>query len=193
MTFLLSHLLLLSGNKKVKVTYARIILLTKGIIMLKKVLLGLSFFMLFAYAQQPTSSSSILLTKSVFEEKTVWDNMRGNVRKMFVATRVEKGATLVYVNQILNQSQMTRKQVVIDNPIPYGTTYIRGSSSCEGVCEMMYSIDGGVTFKQSEELFVVYGTKRRVPLASEYTHIKFIFSNLVPYRKVRMAFKAEVK
>jgi len=159
--------------------------------MLKKVLLALSCLMLLSYAQQPTSS--ILLSKSIFEEKVVWDNIRGNVRKMVAATRVKKGATLVYVNQILNQSQRTRKQVVVDNPIPYGTTYIRGSSSCEGTCEMLYSIDGGTTFKQSEELFVVYGTKRRVPMASEYTHIKFIFAKLAPYAKVRMAFKAQVK
>ncbi len=159
--------------------------------MFKKVLLGLSFFVVLSYGEQAVKSIS--LTKAVFEEKIVWDNIRGNVRKMLAVTRVKKGATLVYVNQIFNQSQSTRKQVVIDNPIPYGTTYIRGSSSCEGVCEMLYSIDGGSTFKQSEELFVVYGTKRRVPMASEYTHIKFIFSNLLPYAKVRMAFKAQVK
>ena len=159
--------------------------------MFKKVLLGLSFFFVLSYGQQ--SSSSILLTKSVFEEKIVWDNIRGNIRKMLPVTRVKKGATLVYVNQIINQSQVTRKQIVIDNPIPYGTTYIRGSSSCEGVCEMLYSIDGGSTFKQSEELYVIYGKKRRVPMASEYTHIKFIFSKLVPYAKVRMLFKSQVK
>jgi len=159
--------------------------------MLKKILLGLSFFFVLSYGQQPTKS--ILLTKAVFEEKLVWDNMRGNIRKMLLVERVYKGATLVYVNQIINQSQKTRKQVVIDNPIPYGTTYIKGSSRCEGVCEMLYSIDGGTTFKKSEELFVVYGAKRRAPMASEYTHIKFIFSKLAPYAKIRMAFKAEVK
>jgi uncharacterized repeat protein (TIGR01451 family) len=159
--------------------------------MLKKVLLSLSFFFVFSYAQQP--SKGILLTKSVFIEKIVWDNIRGNIRKMLPATKVNKGDTLVYVNQIINQSQTTRKKIIVDNPIPNGTTYIRGSSSCEGVCEMLYSIDGGATFKQSEELYVIYGTKKRVPMASEYTHIKFIFSSLPPYAKVRMAFKAEVK
>jgi len=159
--------------------------------MLKKVLLGLSLLFTCSYSQQP--SKGILLTKSVFEEKMVWDNIRGNIRTMIPATKVNKGATLVYVNKIINQSQTTRKRVVVDNPIPDGTSYIRGSSSCEGVCEMLYSIDGGTTFKQSEELYVVYGTKRRVPMASEYTHIKFIFSALLPYAKVRMAFKAKVK
>ena len=159
--------------------------------MFKKVLLGLSFFLVLSYGQQ--ASSSVLLTKSVFEEKIVWDNIRGNIRKMLPVVRVKKGATLVYINKIINQSQVSRKQIVIDNPIPYGTTYIRGSSSCEGVCKMLYSIDGGSSFKQSEELYVVYGSKRRKPMASEYTHIKFIFSSLLPYAKVRMAFKAEVK
>ncbi len=164
---------------------------TKGVIMLKKVLLALSCLFVLSYAQQP--KKGILLTKSVFEEKIVWDNIRGNVPKLLPVAKVKKGATLVYVNQIINQSQTIRKQIVVANPIPYGTTYIRGSSSCEGVCEMLYSIDGGTTFKQSEKLFVQYGTKRRVPMASEYTHVKFIFSQLAPYEKIRMSFKAEVK
>jgi hypothetical protein len=181
----------LSGNKTFEVTYARINLLTKGINMFKKVLLALNSFFVLSYAQQP--STSLLLAKSVFVERVVWDNIRGNIRKMLPATRVEKGATLVYVNQVINQSQRMRKHVVIDNPIPHNTTYIRGSSSCEGVCEMLYSIDGGTTFKQSEKLYVVYGTKRRVPMDSEYTHIKFIFSKLAPYEKVRMSFKARAK
>lgn len=159
--------------------------------MLKKVLWGLSLLFVLSSAQQP--AKSILLSKAVFEEKVVWDNMRGNVRKMVPVTKVKKGTTLTYVNQVANRSNLTKKQIVIDNPIPYGSTYIQGTSSCEGVCEMLYSIDGGTTFKKSEALFVVYGTKKRVPMASEYTHIKFIFSKLAPYEKVRMAFKARVK
>ena len=159
--------------------------------MLKKVLLGLIFFFAWSYAEQ--LSKGILLTKSVFVEKMVWDNIRGNIRKMFPVVKVQKGATLVYLNKVINQSGKTTNKIVIDNPIPYGTTYIKGTSSCEGVCEMLYSIDGGTTFNQSEKLYVVYGTKRRVPMASEYTNIKFIFSKLAPYEKVRMSFKAKVK
>ena len=159
--------------------------------MLKKVLLGLIFFFALSYAQQPTSS--IVLKKSVFVETMVWDNIRGNIKKMIPVSTVKKGATLVYLNQVINQSSKMRSQIVIDNLIHSNTTYIKGTSSCEGVCEMLYSIDGGNTFKQGEELYVVYGTKRRVPMASEYTHIKFIFSKLAPYEKVRMSFKARAK
>jgi uncharacterized repeat protein (TIGR01451 family) len=169
----------------------KLIYYNKGVIMLKKVLLGLSLFFALSYAQEP--SKGILLTKSVFVEKMVWDNIRGNIRKMVSVKTVKKGATLVYLNEVINQSSRITNRVVIDNPIPYGTTYIRGTSRCEGVCEMLYSIDGGTTFKQSEKLYVVYGTKRRVPMDSEYTHIKFIFSKLAPYEKVRMSFKARAK
>ena len=159
--------------------------------LLKKVLLIFSFFSFLLMAQNPVRD--IALYKAVFEEKISWKNYGQQVRKMVPVKKVNRGATLVYVNQIINKSHTTKKQVVVNNPIPYGSAYIRGTSSCEGPCEMLYSIDDGRTFKKSEALFVVYGTKKRVALGSEYTHIKFIFSEIPPMSKIRMAFKAVVK
>jgi len=159
--------------------------------MFKKLVIGLSLLTLVIFAKNP--ATDIVLSKAVFEEKIVWVNPGRQVRKMVPAKKVKKGATLVYVNQIINKSTVTKKQVIVDNPIPYGSAYIRGTSNCEGVCSMLYSIDGGQTFKESQNLFVVYGTKKRVAKGSEYTHIKFIFSEVPPYAKIRMAFKALVK
>ena len=157
----------------------------------KKGLLIFSFFSFLLMAQNPVKD--IALYKAVFEEKISWQNYGQPVRKMVPATKVKKGATLVYVNQIINKSHKMKRQVVVNNPIPYGSAYIRGTSSCEGICEMLYSIDDGRTFRRSEELFVIYGTKKRAAMGSEYTHIKFIFSKIPPMSKIRMAFKVVVK
>jgi len=159
--------------------------------LLKKSLMVFGVLSFLLMAQNPVRD--ITLYKAVFEEKISWKNYGQQVRKMVPVKRVNKGATLVYVNQIINKSHKAKKQVIVNNPIPYGLAYIRGTSSCEGICEMLYSIDDGRTFKKSEELFVVYGAKRRAAMGSEYTHIKFIFSEIPPMSKIRMAFKAVVK
>ena len=159
--------------------------------MFRKVIFILVIFVVSSYSKSPVKD--IVLSKAVFEEKIVWENPGRQVRKILPVKRVEKGSVLVYVNQIINKSSKKQKEIVVDNPIPYGTEYIRGTSSCEGVCSMLYSIDGGETFKESEDLFVVYGNKKRPAMGKEYTHIKFIFLEIPPHAKIRMAFKARVK
>ncbi len=135
----------------------------------------------------------ILLSKAVFQETYEWQNPGYRVRKIVPATKAHKGAVLIYVNQIINTSNRTKKQVVIDNPIPYGTAYLRGTSSCEGVCKMLYSIDGGKSYADGNDLFVIYGSAKRLAKGSEYTHIRYIFSEIPPHAKIRMAFKAVLK
>ena len=159
--------------------------------MLKKIVLILGLLTVGLFSRNPVPD--IVLSKAVFEEKIVWENPGRRVRKMIPAKKVKRGAILVYVNQIINKSAVTKKEIVVDNPIPYGAAYIRGTSNCEGVCSMLYSIDGGKTFKDSQDLYVIYGTKKRLAKGSEYTHIKFIFPKLLPYTKIRMAFKTVVK
>ena len=159
--------------------------------MWKKIILLILVLSFSLGAKQPVKD--ILLSKAVFQETYEWKNPGRKVYKLIPAKKVKKGAVLVYVNQIINTSKHVQKQIIIDNPIPYGTSYLRGSSSCEGICTMLYSIDGGKTYAESKDLFVVYGRKKRVAKGSEYTHIKYIFSKIPPLSKIRMAFKAVVK
>ncbi len=159
--------------------------------MWKKITILLVILTIYLGAKNPVKD--ILLSKAVFQEVSEWQNPGYRVRKIVPATKAHKGAVLIYVNQIINTSNSTKKQVVIDNPIPYGTAYLRGTSSCEGICKMLYSIDGGKSYADSNNLFVVYGKTKRLAKGSEYTHIKYIFSEIPPHAKIRMAFKAVLK
>jgi len=156
-----------------------------------KVIAFLGTLSLFSFGQEPIKG--LFLTKAVFEERVVWDNQKGNLHTLVLATQVQKNATLIYVNQLTNNANSIKKQLVIDNPIPKGTVYLANTASCEGQCQIYYSIDAAKSFKKAEELFVVYGKRKRVAQPSEYTHIKFVFPQLVPYQKVRMGFKSRVK
>jgi len=141
------------------------------------------------------SASNIKLEKAVFLEQIAIDTLGIKTKKLIPVQNkmVQKGATLVYVNRLTNSSQIIKNDIVVMNPIPFKTAYLKGSATCEGSCKIMFSIDGGKSFDYGENLYVRYGKKKRVAKGSEYTHIQFIFHSIHPFGKVRMAFKSYLK
>jgi hypothetical protein len=142
-----------------------------------------------------TPISNIKLEKAVFLEQIAIDTLGIKSRKLIPIQHqmVQKGSTLVYVNRLTNTSRVIKRDIMVMNPIPFKTAYLRGSATCEGSCKIMFSIDGGKSFDYGENLYVRYGTKKRVAVGSEYTHIQFTFNSLHPFSKVRMAFKSRLK
>jgi len=143
------------------------------------------------FSQNPVSN--MVLEKAVFEEQIAIDTLGVKTSKVIPVTMVQHGATLVYVNRLINKSRAIKKSIVVMNPIPFKTTYLRGSATCEGSCEILFSIDGGKSFDYGEKLYVVYGTKKRIALGREYTHIQFTFKTIKPLSRTRMAFKSKLK
>jgi uncharacterized repeat protein (TIGR01451 family) len=145
------------------------------------------------FSQNPVSN--IKLEKAVFMEEIAIDTLGIKTKKLIPVQdkMVQNGATLVYVNRLTNTSRILKKDIVVINPIPFKTAYLRGSATCEGSCNIMFSIDGGKSFDYGENLYVRYGKNKRVALGSEYTHIRFLFPSLPPFSKIRMAFKSHLK
>jgi len=146
------------------------------------------------YAQNPLSN--IKLEKAVFEEQIAIDSLGIKSKKLIPikkGVRLQHGATLLYLNRLTNISRVTKKDIVVVNPIPFKTTYLRGSATCEGSCKILFSIDGGKSFDYGENLYVIYGKGKRVAKGSEYTHIQFKFHSLAPFSKTKMAFKSHLK
>jgi len=136
------------------------------------------------------------LEKAVFEEQIAIDSLGIKSRKLIpikANKTVRHGAILVYLNRLTNSSRVFKKDIVVVNPIPFKTSYFRGSATCEGSCIIKFSIDGGKSFDYGEKLYVVYGKGKRVAKGSEYTHIQFTFNSLSPFSKTKMAFKTRLK
>ena len=146
------------------------------------------------FAKRPISN--IKLEKAVFEEQIAIDTLGIKSRKLIPIkrdTRVQHGATLLYLNRLTNTSRVTKRDIVVVNPIPFKTAYLLGSATCEGSCQIKFSIDGGKSFDYGEKLYVIYGKGKRVAKGSEYTHIQFIFKSLSPFSRTKMAFKSSLK
>jgi uncharacterized repeat protein (TIGR01451 family) len=137
--------------------------------------------------------SNMILEKAVFEEQIAIDTLGIKTHKLIPVKFVQHGATMIYINRLTNKARIEKNNIVVLNPIPFKTSYLRGSATCEGSCEIRFSIDGGNSFDFGENLYVLYGKKRRVAMGSEYTHIQFTFTRIKAFSKTRMAFKAKVK
>jgi len=69
--------------------------------------------------------------------------------------------------------------IVVKNPIPNGTEYVKGSAICQGICTISYSTDGGRTLVKKED--------------SGVNFIEFYFKNIPAQKEFRMGFRAVVK
>ena len=89
------------------------------------------------------------------------------------AAAPEPGDSLIYTVKFTNASGGDVDNVRITKPIPAGVRYVEGSASGPG-CEVLFSVDGGRTFGEPSELFIVAADgARRAAQPDDYTHIRW--------------------
>jgi len=93
--------------------------------------------------------------------------------------KVKRNSSVIYINRVINSNSSPRRDIVIKNPIPEGTEYIKGSAICQGSCTISYSSDGGETLTKNDNGNVNY--------------IEFYFKTIPSYKEFRMGFRAVVK
>lgn len=123
--------------------------------------------------------SSLRLKTLALQERVIKDSSGKRVGKRIPVKMVRKNSKVVYVNSLVNSSELEGENIVVKNPIPNGTQYMRGSAKCGGDCTISYSIDKGKSFLSSDNGAINY--------------IEFHFNTLSPKREVRMGFRVIVK
>jgi len=93
--------------------------------------------------------------------------------------KVKRDSKVVYINKVINSNSSPRRDIVVKNPIPSGTEYVKGSAICQGSCIISYSSDGGETLIQKDN--------------GEINYIEFHFKTIPSYKEFRMGFRAVVK
>ena len=130
-------------------------------------------------AKREAQLASLSIKSFSFQEKIVTTADGKKIKKSIPVEQVARGTKVVYINRLKNIDEETRTNIIIKNPIPKGTKYIKGSAICGQECTISYSTDGGKTLNSSDENGVSY--------------IEFYFSNIYPHKEVRMGFRAIVK
>lgn len=128
-----------------------------------------------AYAAQAVS----LTMEAQKEVESI--NEKGEKEIRYVeAESVVPGDVLRYSIRYHNAGAQAADALVITNPIPQHMEYLAGSAHGQDT-RIIFSIDGGKSFDQPENLTVIEtdGSKRTAT-AGEYTHIQWRMNNPLP-------------
>ncbi len=142
------------------------------------------------FAQQ----NGLLLTTNSYKEVYEINKDGQKVTKYLPIGKIVPGDTVLYKNSIINNTNKTANNMVLQNPIPKHTEYVANSATCEVECEILYSVDGGKNYDKSSKLTVKDGDIKRVAKASEYTNVKWILKEpLKANSSTYVTFKTKIK
>ena len=116
------------------------------------------------------------------------------VVKLIPADRVVPGDRVIYTLEVRNTAATELQAPTVTHPIPDHMRYIANSAVGPGA-EVSYSVDGGHSFGQAEDLKVPGVDGRLRPaVAADYTHIRWQLKNSLRANSVAFVrFRALVK
>lgn len=155
--------------------------------------------MLFFMAAVPNiARAAATIEVGVIAEKEILVTVNGTtVTKKVKVTSAEPGETLFYTVTFKNLGDETAKNVVIDNPIPDTITF-SSSRAWREKDKTLFSIDGGMTFKQPSllkyEVNLPNGrSETRTAAPENYTTIRWIIKKIESGKSGTVGFSGTVK
>lgn len=132
---------------------------------------------------------------SITAEKVVVVEKDGKqVEKRVSATDVVPGDVIVYTLQYENKGDEAAQNVVLNDPIPQGTSYIV-ASAFGPLAEVRFSVDGK-TFKKPSLLTYTVNkngkTEQRKASPEQYTHIRWIVKKIPAGKSGVVGFRVKV-
>lgn len=126
-----------------------------------------------AYAQEQGQ----LNIKTVVQKEEVTVNDAGETETRLVAAEtVTPGERVVYTITFQNIGDEPAENVVITNPIAADLTFVDGSAFGPGTV-IEFSVDGGTTFADRDDLTVTEDGVDRAATARDFTHIRWVMQN----------------
>jgi hypothetical protein len=130
-------------------------------------------------AKKEAQLSSLSIKSLSFQEKIIIGKDGKKTKKNVPVEQVIRDTKVVYINRLINRDSEIKTDIVVKNPIPEGTEYVKGSAICEKGCKISYSTNGGETLSSLDRNGVSY--------------IEFYFPKIYPKKEIRMGFKAVIK
>ncbi|MZR63242.1 DUF11 domain-containing protein [Alcanivorax sp. DP30] len=102
------------------------------------------------------------------------------------------GETLYYTITYANSGDESATNVKLDNPVPDGASFIAGSAWGEGT-DMLFSIDGGKSFKKAAALTYSQGGETRTAMPEQYNALRWVVPDIQPNTTGSVGFSVLVK
>lgn len=100
---------------------------------------------------------------------------------------VKRGDIIMYTVVAKNNSRCPLKNLVLKQPIPKGTEYVKGSAMAIDGAELLFSIDGGKTFSAKPSV-----DKKVVP-ETDYNYLRWRFIGRTPANaQVKTTYKLRI-
>jgi len=147
-----------------------------------------------AWSSSGQATSSDIVIKAVAEVRTQAIQNGVATTRLTPATRVVPGDEVIYTLEIRNTGPTAVRAPTVTNPVPPHMIYVADSATGPGA-EVSYSVDGGLSFDQPENLHVIGDDGHmRAAIASDYTHIRWklktrLKSNSVAFTRFRAIVK----
>lgn len=139
------------------------------------------------------AQANVSINSASYQEATKVDSNGEKEKEWVRASKVVPGTVIRYVNSLENSGEQSATKLVVSNPVPTNMEYVANSASCQSECTLSYSVDGGKSYKQPEELFLGVGAERHIANASEYTHIRWVVDSLSATSQSSVEYKARLK
>jgi uncharacterized repeat protein (TIGR01451 family) len=137
-------------------------------------------------ATQPAAKRVVLTLKAEKKIVKIVDD-KPKITYQLVSGRVQPRDILKYTVTARNGNRPV-KNLMLTQPIPKGTTYIKNSATVLRGAELLFSIDGGKTYTARPMI-----DKKDAP-TSAYTNLRWKFNTLMAANaQVNAAYEVEVK
>ena len=161
-----------------------------------RVFLTLIAAILMLLPMEAWAKPEVKVTMTAEKEITVVESGKTIVKRV-AADTVESGQTIFYTLTVTNSGDEKATNVVLNNPVPEGTTYVANSANGKGT-KIGFSADGGKYFDIPSRLTVEVkqdsGTiKKQVASPDQYTHIRWTISEVLPGANLALGYEAKVK
>jgi len=118
------------------------------------------------------ASAEVQLDNKAFKVVSVTTANGAKTEKWQAPDKMLPGDKVGYQITFSNPDQEVANDIVIANPIPENTEYVSGSAKGNNT-DITFSIDGGKTYAQPEQLFVEKDGQRVQASAADYSHVRW--------------------
>lgn len=136
----------------------------------------------------------IMLTNKVFKQVIKADEQGNTTYDYIEPDTALPGDVMMYTITFENIGDSPAEGIVINNPVPNNSEYRVGSAKGKNA-EIVFSIDGGESFGNPEDLVVNdKNGKQWTAKPESYTHIRWVYKQpLAPGEKDEVSFKTKIK
>jgi uncharacterized repeat protein (TIGR01451 family) len=122
----------------------------------------------------PLPASKLVTLTLKADKQVMSENNVSSFQAIAGKASVKRGDIIMYTVVAKNNSRCPLKNLVLKQPIPKGTEYVKGSAMAIDGAELLFSIDGGKTFSTKPTV------GKQVAPENDYNYLRWRFIGKTP-------------